>query len=147
MAKCIICGKEGEKHHIVFKSQGGLDIPINYIYLCSEHHRGKNGPHKNNKVDIIYKLKLQDKLEKILYKDYYLKKELGDILKINQKQVQMLINDLKKYKKGYNKLEILKKLMGGKLYYKYMLDDFYDESWNVFEDEIYNLEINLRSIE
>lgn len=38
------CGKPGQRHHIVFRSQGGLDIPVNYKYLCPEHHTGNESP-------------------------------------------------------------------------------------------------------
>ena len=34
------CNLPGQRHHIVFRSQGGLDIPMNFKYLCPEHHTG-----------------------------------------------------------------------------------------------------------
>lgn len=40
-----------EKHHIVFKSQGGLDFDLNYKYLDSNSHRGNLGPHKNKETE------------------------------------------------------------------------------------------------
>ena len=44
MEQCEVlgCNLPGQRHHIVFRSQGGLDIPINFKYLCPEHHTGKN---------------------------------------------------------------------------------------------------------
>ena len=63
---CEICGKEpAERHHIVFKSQGGLDIDVNFIYLCPEHHRGPEGPHMCKKTDLMYKQIEQEKLFKM----------------------------------------------------------------------------------
>ena len=47
MQSCEVpgCNLPGQRHHIVFRSQGGLDIPMNFKYLCPEHHTGKNNPH------------------------------------------------------------------------------------------------------
>ena len=53
---CEICNKPADIHHIVHRSEGGLDIEINYKYLCNEHHRGKNGPHHSIEIDLKYKL-------------------------------------------------------------------------------------------
>lgn len=47
-----------EKHHIVFKSQMGLDFELNYKYLTSEDHRGNEGPHKNREKNLEYKREL-----------------------------------------------------------------------------------------
>lgn len=116
MHKCVVCGKVGEKHHIVYKSQGGIDIPLNYIYLCSKHHREIQGPHKNRKIDRQYKLSMQGKLFTILYKPYYKEEELKKILKINPYQWRIIKKDLHKYTKGYKKIHIITRLMGGKLY-------------------------------
>lgn len=116
MHKCVVCGKNGEKHHIVYKSQGWLDIPINYIYLCSEHHRELEGPHKNRTIDKQYKLSMQEKLFTILYKSYYNEEELKKLLKINPYQWGIIEKELHKYTNGYKKLHIIRRLMGGKLY-------------------------------
>ena len=35
------------KHHIVFKSQGGLDFSLNLIRLRQEGHEGDKGPHRD----------------------------------------------------------------------------------------------------
>ena len=42
-----------ERHHIVYRSQGGLDFEMNYKYLDSNSHRGINGPHRNKETDLI----------------------------------------------------------------------------------------------
>ncbi|MCY6372554.1 HNH endonuclease [Clostridium ganghwense] len=118
MKNCVLCGKLGEKHHIVYKSQGGLDIPLNYIYLCFEHHRGINGPHKNRYVDKEYKLNLQEELIRLLKKDYYDIEELKKILNINPYQAKIVQINLNKYKLGYKKIEVIKRIMGGKIYVK-----------------------------
>ena len=62
MLLCEICNAPADIHHIVHRSEGGLDIKLNYKYLCPQHHRGKSGPHHSKEVDLKYKLELQNKL-------------------------------------------------------------------------------------
>lgn len=132
--KCLVCGKTGEKHHIIFKSEKGIEFTLNYIYLCSEHHRGKNGPHRNRKIDLTYKLQLQEKLGEILSKEYYSIDELTKLLELNNSQAKTIFKNFKSYKEGYRKTDIIKHLMGGRLYFEVMLDDYYDSSWNINEN-------------
>lgn len=113
---CEICKREADIHHIVHRHEGGLDIQINYMYLCQEHHRGKNGPHKNIEVDIQYKIRLQDKLNKLLPKPYYTFKELCRILNISINTAKKITKNMKLYKEGYDKNEVILFLMGGKSY-------------------------------
>lgn len=75
-----------EKHHIVFRSQGGLDFELNYKYLTPEQHKGDNGPHLNKKTDLKYKKELQEKLEKILDKNYYSIEELIELIGLKKRQ-------------------------------------------------------------
>lgn len=133
--KCAVCDREGERHHIVYKSQGGLDFPLNYVYLCSWHHRGVNGPHKNRRVDLEYKIEMQKKIEKILVRDFYKMKDFMELLHINKRQAKIITKDFRLYKEGYRTKDIIKRIMGGRLYYDYMLEDNYDDSW----EELSNL--------
>ena len=116
MCYCVICGKPSERHHIVYKNQGGFDIPCNYVELCPYHHREEVGPHKNREVDLLYKKKMQDYLMEMLNKDYYTIEEIIDKIKINPFQAKSLKIKLNKYKKGYKRIEIIRTIMGGKLY-------------------------------
>lgn len=125
MERCEICGKKADRHHIVFKSEGGLDFPLNIKYLCDEHHRGINGPHKNRRVDIMYKLELQDNLNRILIKNYYSITELSSLIGINKRLLRRLLSQYKMYKEGYKKSDIIFRLMGDKVYDIHMLRDFY----------------------
>lgn|GEM_PF-328449 len=136
--KCIVCGKVGEKHHIIFKRDGGLDFHLNYVYLCAEHHRGKHSPHRDMKINIAYKLKFQKEIFKILVKKYYFMDELIKLLLLNPSQARTICKKFKLYKEGYKKEDIIKRLMGGKLYYEFMIDKDYDESWNIVDDFIEN---------
>ena len=95
MYNCEICGNKADIHHIVHRSEGGFDIEINYKYLCALHHRGKNGPHQNQFVDLQYKVDMQIKLYSILPKEYYSPKEIlsfvGGVLNhVNTKKEQLL---------------------------------------------------------
>lgn len=113
---CEICQKEADIHHIIHKHEGGLDIEINYMYLCEEHHRGKDGPHKNEEVDIEYKIRLQEKLYRLLPKNYYNSKEISTILNISSNIVKRITKNMKLYKEGYLKTDIILFLMGGTYY-------------------------------
>lgn len=44
-----------EKHHIVFRGQGGLDLEYNLIELDADFHKGKDGPHLNRQTDLKLK--------------------------------------------------------------------------------------------
>ena len=104
-----------EKHHIVFKSQGGLDFDLNYKYLNPEDHRGKYGPHLNKRVDLAYKIEMEAKLEKILDKDYYTIDELIKILGLKERQAYRAFRKLEKVK-GIKRIDIIFRLMGNSFY-------------------------------
>lgn len=133
MHLCEICKKEADVHHIVHRHEGGLDIKINYMYLCEKHHRGKNGPHKNIEVDIKYKIKLQNKLYKLFYKKYYNSKEISSILHISTNMLKRITKNMKLYKEGYDKEDIILFLMGGKLYSNEMLENI--KLYNLLQDK------------
>ena len=88
MYNCEICGNTADIHHIVHRSEGGFDIDINYKYLCALHHRGKNGPHQNQFIDLQYKVDMQNKLYNILKKEYYSPKEISQILEIHSNSLK-----------------------------------------------------------
>ena len=130
MLKCEICGEPADKHHIVYKSQGGIEFPLNFRYLCSVHHRGPSGPHKNRKLDLEYKLDMQKKLENVLIKEYYIIEELVPLLNINKGMIKRLFKDCKENDEGYRKGDIIFRLMGRKKYHEKMLlevGEFSDE--------------------
>lgn len=65
-----------------------------------------------------------------------MEKTIGDFLFKGKSDSINVYKDFKLYKEGYRKKDIVKRIMGGKLYYDYMLDDNYDESWNEFDNLI-----------
>ncbi|MBE6067009.1 MAG: HNH endonuclease [Clostridium lundense] len=126
MLKCEVCGKKAEIHHIINRCQGGLDCEVNYKYLCSEHHRGKNSPHKNSKIDLEYKLELQEKLNELFCKNFYTLEEIEEILHLNKSKAKKIIKQLKLYKEGYKREDIILKFMGNRMYDEYMMDEYDD---------------------
>ncbi|WP_040212548.1 HNH endonuclease [Clostridium polynesiense] len=128
MNLCEVCGKKADKHHIIYKSQGGIDYPLNYKYLCPNHHRGKHGPHKNIKIDLEYKLELQNKLTDILNNEYYSAEDLAVILDISRSRLKKILRYSKLYKEGYKSSDVIYILMGRRIYDEYMLEDLELES-------------------
>lgn len=104
------------KHHIVFRSQGGLDFDLNLIELTLEEHEGDNGPHKNRERDLQLKKNLQRELSDIFWKESYsieeVAKELGRSVKYFEKNFKRVPTAAGEYKRD----DIIRKLMGGKLY-------------------------------
>lgn len=123
MFYCEVCNEKADIHHIIHRSEGGFDIDINYKYLCPEHHRGKNGPHHSMETDIKYKLELQNKLYSLLPKSFYSLKELSVILNVSQSALKRITKNIRLYKEGYKKNDIILTLMGGKLYSEEMLEN------------------------
>lgn len=126
MIRCELCGRSADKHHIIHKCEGGLDLSVNYKYLCFEHHHGKKGPHKDNSVDLRYKLELQEKLERLLCEDFYTLDKLSQILEISSRPLKKLLKDCHLYKEGYKVDDIIYRLMGKKIYSEYMLEEYDD---------------------
>ena len=123
MYNCDICGAKADVHHVVHRSEGGFDIEANYKYLCPYHHRGKEGPHQNPMVDLSYKIEMQYELYNYLTKDYYWPKELSKLLGISSNSLKRLLKDLHLFKEGYEKEDIIFRLMGNKKYSYEMLDE------------------------
>ena len=113
MKKCIICGEEAEKHHIIHKDEGGLDYPLNYIYLCKKHHRGPHGPHEDEEVDEKYKKLLLLTLQKTLPHDYYKMDELKTKIPMPSGLRRSMTKSLKHYKEGLRTMDIIDFLLSG----------------------------------
>lgn len=105
------------KHHIVFKSQGGLDFELNYKYLTLEGHEGDNGPHRNRATDLMYKLELQGQLEALfeeggLYSEEDVARKLGRSAAYWHKHLAKVRHQGGMMAGG----DIIRRLMGGKVY-------------------------------
>lgn len=119
---CEECQKNiVELHHVIFKSQAAYmkNIKINFKYLCPECHRGNNGPHMNKKRNVQYKMELQKKLFELFGdKEYFTEKEIQQLLETTSSEAAKITKKLKHFKEGYEKVELIIRLMGGMLYSK-----------------------------
>lgn len=88
----------------------------NFKYLCPSCHRSSVGVHGRNgrKLDLKFKLELQNTFEVLLDKQYFTKEELKSILEINENSVNGLCKLTKQEKGVFNRENILVTLMGGK---------------------------------
>lgn len=121
MRYCEICGKEAEEHHIVFRSQASymINVELNKKPLCSSHHKGNEGPHLNGEIDLKYKLQLQKKYFELFSKDYYKVPEIKELLGMTETDMFAFIKKLNNHgEKGFERLDIVMRCMGGKLYVK-----------------------------
>lgn len=128
MLKCEICGEPADKHHIVYKSQGGIEFPLNFRYLCSEHHRGASGPHKNRRLDLEYKINMQKELQDILIKEFYSIEELVPLLSINKGMIKRLFKEYKISDKGLRNSDIIFRLMGRKKYHNITQEGIFNDT-------------------
>lgn len=111
--KCVVCGKEGDTHHIIHKDEGGLEYPLNRIFLCDEHHRGLYGPHRDPSVDMNYKKDLQMTLHELFPDSFYREEEIRERAKLSNSLLRTLLKTLKRDKEGYRTVDIIDFLMGG----------------------------------
>jgi hypothetical protein len=110
-----------EKHHIVFRSHGGIDSDLNLIRLPMAFHKGPNGPHQNKAADLILKLSLQDRYFELFSRKYYSLEEIVRMINPHNKKSRLAIEkQVKKQNvctsKGYRREDIVRTLMGGKIY-------------------------------
>lgn len=105
-----------EKHHIIFKSQGGLDFPLNYKYLTAEDHRGNESPHMNRSIDLKYKEQLERDLRHVLEDTHYSTEEVIQILELKPKQAYKAFKQISKTSKGMDKEDIIFRLLGSRYY-------------------------------
>lgn len=116
MSHCVVCGKPGDTHHVIHKAEGGLETPLNYIYLCPEHHRGLMGPHRNSEVDLFYKLDMQKNLEDLFASKFYSAMEIRSLSQISNSNLKKFMKTNRLHKEGYERNDIIFFLMGGNIY-------------------------------
>lgn len=117
-----------DKHHIVFKSQGGVNHRYNLIQMPHGFHIGSRGPHRNHELDIKLKKLQQDQLFRLFGNNqlYTLdaifaiihparKKDKKKIEKALQWKIAGWVEG-KKSTPLYNSEEIVRTLMGGRLF-------------------------------
>lgn len=89
---------------------------MNYKHLTPEQHRGNTGPHMCKETDLRYKRELQSKLEGMLDKPYYQTDELIRLLGLKRQQAFKAFRRLPNSGSGIRREDIIRRLMGGRLY-------------------------------
>jgi hypothetical protein len=117
---CQVCGSQAtESHHIVKRSEvkALIKCEINQAFLCTECHRGTYGVHgkEGHKLDIKLKLEMQNKLELIFDKEWFTREDIRQALKISERATDNLFKLMKSDKGMFNRLEIVRICMGGRL--------------------------------
>lgn len=117
---CPNCGRRAtELHHMVFRSQVKAlqNCKLNFIYLCSECHRGTNGVHGKNghKLDQKLKLLFQNKLEILFLKNELTRKEIKEVLGIKDKPLDNLLKQLTSHNDKYVRKDVIRACMGGRM--------------------------------
>ena len=111
------CRKPGQKHHIVFRSQGGMNINVNYKYLCAEHHTGsKAAVHNNREYDLQLKREMQDRLFKIFNHDTYSIDEIAEKIGYDKRRLEKRFKTVSQISGRYKREDIVRHLMGDRLY-------------------------------
>jgi hypothetical protein len=111
---CVVCGNPNtEKHHIVFRSQGGLDdADWNIVNLCHDCHLGNDGPHRNRARDLYLKKSLQEWLFQQLPDTHCADKPAI----FSESEWARITKNLTRYAEGYKSIDIIRRCMGWKLY-------------------------------
>ncbi len=110
------CNQPGQRHHIVFRSQGGLDFKLNYKYLCPEHHTGNESPHKKKEIDLRYKREMQMELLALFFEDTYTLPQIIELIGEGKKNLEKKFRKVPNTVGLYKREDIVRALMGGKLY-------------------------------
>ena len=118
---CEVCGGVGsELHHIIRRShcRALIHCELNLIALCPKCHRSSKGVHGKHGHELDHKLKLdfQNKLEMLFDKEYLTEEIINDVLKISDSALKGLLKPLKREKEGYERISVIRQIMGGRLY-------------------------------
>lgn len=117
MRPCEVCGKPGQRHHIVFRSHGGLNVEVNYCYLCAWHHiDGPDAPHKNRAADLALKLREQRDLQNMFWCKTYRIEEIAEIIGMSRRTLARKMRNVPAVLGEYRREDIIKFIMGGRLY-------------------------------
>lgn len=107
----------GQKHHVVFRSQGGLNISSNYRYLCIKHHSdGKEAVHNNREFDLRLKREVQAEYEQMFCESEYTVEQIAKEINYNKARLVKRMKAVPQRAGQYKREDIIRFLMGGKLY-------------------------------
>ena len=110
------CNQPGQRHHVVFRSQGGLDFKLNYKYLCPEHHTGNESPHQNRDIDLEYKREMQMELSALFFEETYTLSQIIELIGNDRKNLEKRLKKVPNIVGQYKREDIVRALMGGRLY-------------------------------
>ena len=117
MEPCEICGRQGQRHHIVFRSQGGLNVWFNYAYLCAEHHtQSPDSVHRNRSFDLVLKIMLQRKLEDLFCEPEYTMVKIAEFAHKDRRRLSRRMKHVPDHCGKYRREDIIRFFMGGRLY-------------------------------
>ena len=109
-----------EKHHIIFRSQGGCDFYYNIIELPTGLHKGRRGPHMCRETDLFLKKSVQDALFAELGTE---RKTADEIVHLccpmnrrSEKKLHTRLQSVQNYGGKYEIEDAVRAIMGGKLY-------------------------------
>ncbi|UBK85097.1 hypothetical protein KLF40_08765 [Clostridium perfringens] len=121
MRKCKICGSTVnlQKHHVISRKQQPalIKCEMNLVDLCVYcHTSGPRAVHGNG-FNELKKMRLEKQREyfEIFNEEKYSKEVIKDILGINQNDVDKLLRPLKMSNGLYEREDIIRQCMGGKL--------------------------------
>lgn len=116
MKPCEICGRPGQRHHIIYRSHGGMNIDLNYAYLCPEHHTGPAGVHGGNAdLNELLKLRLQKDLERIFSRETYHLREIAEMIGYDRRRLGKRMKNVRNTCGEYAREDIIRFFMGGML--------------------------------
>ena len=105
------------KHHIVFKSQGGLDFSLNLIRLTQEGHEGDKGPHRDRGRDLELKRALQAQLTGLFPEgEFFTVGEVAEKLGRTERYFAPHFKRVPTAGRKHLRREVVKRLMGGRFY-------------------------------
>lgn len=117
MEPCEICGRPGQRHHIIFRSQGGMNIELNYAYLCADHHTVRqDSVHKCRSFDLLLKIRLQRKLEELFRDPEYGVCKIAKLVGYDRRRLACRMKAVPKKCARYAREDIIRFFMGGRLY-------------------------------
>lgn len=121
MKYCKLCGSTQniQAHHIVSRKQQPalINCKLNLVNLCANCHvLAPNAVHKNG-FKQLKELRLEKQREyyKLFELKYYPKDVIKELLGIKQKEVDMLLKSSKNVAGFYERDDIIRACMGGKL--------------------------------
>lgn len=121
MRYCKFCGSTEniQAHHVVSRKQQPalINCKHNLVDLCANCHvAAPYAVHKNG-FEKLKKLKLEKQREyyELFVEEFYSKEIIKDILEIKQKEVDMLLKLVTPRNGLYEKEDIIRACMGGKI--------------------------------